>query len=41
MLREAFGEVLHGAVLAVRRAEAERFAKSEPQEIAEATRWRW
>jgi glutamine synthetase len=41
VLREALGEVLYGAVLAVRRAEAERFAKSEPQEIAEATRWRW
>jgi glutamine synthetase len=41
VLREALGEVLHGAVLAVRRAEAERFAKSSPEEIAEATRWRW
>lgn len=41
VLREALGDVLHGAVLAVRRAEAERFAGSEPQQIAEATRWRW
>jgi glutamine synthetase len=39
VLREAFGEVLHGAVLAVRRAEAKRFADSTPEEIADATRW--
>jgi glutamine synthetase len=41
VLREAFGEVLHGAVLAVRRAEAKRFADSTPEEIADATRWRY
>jgi glutamine synthetase len=41
MLREALGEVLHGAVLAVRRAEDERFAKSSPEEITSATRGRY
>ncbi|WP_406481693.1 glutamine synthetase family protein [Streptomyces platensis] len=40
-LYEAMGEVLHGAVLAVRRAEEARFADCEPEEIAAATRWRW
>ncbi|MEW1654901.1 glutamine synthetase family protein [Streptomyces sp. NPDC093707] len=40
-LREALGEVLHGAVLAVRRAEEAHFAEREPEEIAAATRWRW
>ncbi|MGW1379115.1 glutamine synthetase family protein [Streptomyces sp. NPDC002446] len=40
-LYEAMGEVLHGAVLAVRRAEEARFAGSEAEEIAAATRWRW
>ncbi|MFF2806141.1 glutamine synthetase family protein [Streptomyces sp. NPDC058000] len=41
LLREALGEVLHGAVLAVRRAEEAHFAEREPEEIAAATRWRW
>lgn len=40
-LYEAMGEVLHGAVLAVRRAEEAHFAQSEDEEIAAATRWRW
>ncbi|WP_405843519.1 glutamine synthetase family protein [Streptomyces platensis] len=40
-LYEAMGEVLHGAVLAVRRAEEAHFADCEPEEIAAATRWRW
>ncbi|MFH8404117.1 glutamine synthetase family protein [Streptomyces sp. NPDC018019] len=40
-LAEAMGEVLHGAVIAVRRAEATHFADSEPEEIAAATRWRY
>lgn len=40
-LREALGDVLHGAVLAVRRAEEAHFAEQEPEEIAAATRWRW
>ncbi|WP_336051634.1 glutamine synthetase family protein [Streptomyces sp. CA2R101] len=40
-LRDAMGEVLHGAVLAVRRAEEAHFAGSEDDEIAAATRWRW
>ncbi|WP_407548786.1 glutamine synthetase family protein [Streptomyces sp. Pv4-95] len=40
-LSEALGDVLHGAVLAVRRAEEARFAESDAEEIAAATRWRW
>ncbi|MFF2020288.1 glutamine synthetase [Streptomyces sp. NPDC058171] len=40
-LREAMGEVLYGAVLAVRRAEAEDFADSDPERIAADTRWRY
>ncbi|WP_030677372.1 glutamine synthetase family protein [Streptomyces rimosus] len=40
-LAEAMGEVLHGAVIAVRRAEAAHFAEMEPGDIAEATRWRY
>ncbi|MFI6765038.1 glutamine synthetase family protein [Streptomyces sp. NPDC050355] len=40
-LYEAMGKVLHGAVLAVRRAEEAHFAESEAEEIAAATRWRW
>ncbi|MEU9123351.1 glutamine synthetase family protein [Streptomyces sp. NPDC048506] len=40
-LHEAMGPVLHGAVLAVRRAEEAHFADCEPEEIAAATRWRW
>jgi glutamine synthetase len=41
LLRDALGEVLHGAVLAVRRAEDARFAASSPEEIASATRGRY
>ncbi|MCK7622688.1 glutamine synthetase family protein [Streptomyces sp. RS10V-4] len=40
-LREALGEVLHGAVLAVRRVEEAHFADRTPEEIAAATRGRW
>ncbi|MGX2997915.1 glutamine synthetase family protein [Streptomyces sp. JNUCC 64] len=41
LLRGAMGEVLSGAVLAVRRAEAEDFAGSDPGHLAEQTRWRY
>ncbi len=40
-LHEAMGKVLHGAVLAVRRAEDTRFADVDAEELAAATRWRW
>jgi glutamine synthetase len=40
-LAEALGAVLVGAVLAVRRAEAERFAGRADEEITAATRWQW
>jgi glutamine synthetase len=40
-LREALGEALYGAVLAVRRAEAQALAEHTPEALAEATRWRW
>lgn len=40
-LREALGDMLLEAVLAVRRAEAERFAGQTAEEITDATRWRW
>ncbi|WP_371484380.1 glutamine synthetase [Kitasatospora sp. NBC_00315] len=41
VLREALGEPLYEAVLAVRRAEQELFAGREPEEIIAATRWRY
>ncbi|MFI0259088.1 glutamine synthetase family protein [Streptomyces sp. NPDC017056] len=41
VLAEAMGEVLHGAVIAVRRAEEAHFEGVEPEEIAAATRWRY
>ncbi|MBV9848005.1 MAG: glutamine synthetase [Kutzneria sp.] len=41
VLAEAMGEVLHDTVLAVRRAEAERFAETPQAELAAATRWLW
>lgn len=41
VLREALGEVLHGAVAAVRRAEDEACAGQSPQEVAAAFRWRY
>ncbi|MFJ3106269.1 glutamine synthetase [Streptomyces sp. NPDC086835] len=40
-LRDALGEALYGAALAVRRAEAEALAEHTPKALAEATRWRW
>ncbi|MFJ5214809.1 glutamine synthetase family protein [Streptomyces sp. NPDC088354] len=40
-LREALGEELCGAIVAVRRAESEALAELGPEELAEATRWRW
>ncbi|MFF4694730.1 glutamine synthetase family protein [Streptomyces chattanoogensis] len=40
-LHDAMGKVLHGAVLAVRRAEETRFAEADDEELAAATRWRW
>jgi glutamine synthetase len=41
VLREAMGEPLLEAFLAVRRAEAERFADVDADEIVAQTRWRW
>ncbi|MFI2609852.1 glutamine synthetase [Kitasatospora sp. NPDC018619] len=41
VLREALGEPLYQAVLAVRRAEAEQYAAATPQELVAATRWRY
>jgi glutamine synthetase len=41
VLREAMGDPLTEAFLAVRRAEAELFADVTPEEIAAQTRWRW
>jgi glutamine synthetase len=40
-LREALGETLHGAVLAVRRAEARACAGYAPHDLAAAYRWRY
>ncbi|MFD3453567.1 glutamine synthetase family protein [Streptomyces sp. NPDC058691] len=40
-LREALGEELWGAIVAVRRAESGALAELGPGELAEATRWRW
>jgi glutamine synthetase len=40
-LRSALGETLHGAVLAVRRAEEERLAGREAADVVAATRWRY
>ncbi len=40
-LRAALGESAHGAVLAVRRAEARQFAEADPEQIASAIRWRY
>lgn len=39
LMRDALGVELFDAVLAVRRAEVERFASAEPHEVAEAVRW--
>ncbi|MET8703685.1 glutamine synthetase family protein [Kitasatospora sp. NPDC004723] len=41
LLREALGEALYGAVLAVREAEADQYADAPPEELAAATRWRY
>ena len=41
VLREAMGDPLFEAVLAVRRAETEVFATSSPDDVVARTRWRW
>jgi glutamine synthetase len=41
VLQSAMGEPLAEAFLAVRRGEAETFAKASPDEIVAQTRWRW
>ncbi|WP_405361689.1 glutamine synthetase family protein [Kitasatospora sp. NBC_00085] len=41
VLREALGEPLYEAVLAVRTAESEQYAEATPQELVTATRWRY
>ncbi|GAB2715435.1 gamma-glutamylpolyamine synthetase GlnA3 [Kitasatospora kifunensis] len=41
VLREALGDPLYEAVLAVRQGEIELFAGHTPQELAAATRWRY
>jgi glutamine synthetase len=41
VLREAMGDPLFEAVLAVRRAETELFADSSPDDVVARTRWRW
>lgn len=41
VLREAMGDPLFEAVLAVRRAEIELFASSSPDDVVARTRWRW
>jgi glutamine synthetase len=41
VLREAMGDPLFEAVLAVRRAEVELFADSSPDDVVVSTRWRW
>ena len=41
VLREAMGDPLFEAFLAVRRAEADLFAGASPDDIAARTRWRW
>ncbi|MEV6972655.1 glutamine synthetase family protein [Kitasatospora sp. NPDC093806] len=40
-LREALGEPLYEAVLAVRQAESEQYADTPPERLAAATRWRY
>jgi glutamine synthetase len=39
VLREAFGDTLMDAVVAVRRAEAERFRDTSPEDVVAALRW--
>lgn len=41
VLREAMGDPLFAAFLAVRRAETELFAGASPADVTAATRWRW
>jgi glutamine synthetase len=41
VLREAMGNPLFEAFLAVRRAEVDLFAGASPDDIAARTRWRW
>lgn len=41
MLREAMGDALFEAILAVRRGEAALFAGTGAEEVAAQTRWRW
>ncbi|MFJ4092576.1 glutamine synthetase [Kitasatospora sp. NPDC089913] len=41
VLREALGDPLFEAVLAVRQAEAEQYADAAPEQLAAATRWRY
>ena len=41
MLREAMGDPLFEAFLAVRRAEIELFAETSPEDVVAQTRWRW
>jgi glutamine synthetase len=41
VLREAMGDPLFSAFIAVRRAEIALFAEASPEEIAAQTRWRW
>jgi glutamine synthetase len=41
VLREAMGDPLFEAVLAVRQAETELFADASPEDVVARTRWRW
>ncbi|MGW6915049.1 glutamine synthetase [Kitasatospora sp. NPDC054939] len=41
VLREALGDPLYEAVLAVRRAESEQYASATPEQLVAATRWRY
>ena len=41
VIREAMGDVLFNAFVAVRRGEAEAFAGKEDAEVVEAHRWRY
>ena len=41
ILREAMGDPLFSAFVAVRRGEAELFADVDPSEVVARTRWRW
>jgi glutamine synthetase len=41
LLRDAMGEPMAEAFLAVRRAEIELFSGASPAEVVARTRWRW